>query len=42
MPRNVFAPTFEDAGIVRSDDITRDPRYGRNAPNKACRRVIFP
>lgn len=36
MPRNtaVFAPTFEGAGVVRSDDITRDPRYGRNAPNK--------
>ncbi|MEV0283228.1 MULTISPECIES: SpoIIE family protein phosphatase [unclassified Kribbella] len=34
MPRNtaVFAPTFNGAGTVRSDDITRDPRYGRNAP----------
>lgn len=34
MPRNtaVFAPTFAGDGIVRSDDITRDPRYGRNAP----------
>ena len=34
MPRNteVFAPTFNGEGIVRSDDITRDPRYGRNAP----------
>jgi signal transduction histidine kinase len=34
MPRNteVFAPTFSGKGIVRSDDITRDPRYGRNAP----------
>jgi signal transduction histidine kinase/ActR/RegA family two-component response regulator len=34
MPRNtgVFAPTFEGEGIVRSADITRDPRYGKNAP----------
>ncbi|MBP2228563.1 PAS domain S-box-containing protein [Azospirillum agricola] len=34
MPRNtaVFAPTFAGEGIVRSDDITTDPRYGRNAP----------
>ncbi|RHW17377.1 PAS domain S-box protein [Sphingomonas gilva] len=36
MPRNtqVFAPTFEGVGIVRSDDITRDPRYGHNAPHQ--------
>ena len=36
MPRNtqVFAPTFSGEGIVRSDDITRDPRYGHNAPRK--------
>ena len=34
MPRNtaVFAPTFNGDGIVRSDDITRDPRYGKNEP----------
>jgi len=34
MPRNtpVFEPTFRGAGIVRSDDITRDPRYGHNPP----------
>ncbi len=34
MPRNtaVFAPTFNGEGIVRSDDITADPRYGHNAP----------
>ncbi|MGA0606984.1 PAS domain S-box protein [Phenylobacterium sp. VNQ135] len=34
MPRNtaVFAPTFEGQGMVRSADITKDPRYGRNAP----------
>jgi len=36
MPRNtdVFAPTFNGEGIVRSDDITKDPRYGRNTPRK--------
>jgi PAS domain S-box-containing protein len=34
MPRNtkVFAPTFAGEAIVRSDDITKDPRYGQNAP----------
>ena len=36
MPRNtaVFAPTFEGEGIVRSDDITQDPRYGHNPPHR--------
>jgi len=36
MPRNteVFAPTFNGEGIVRSDDITRDPRYGKNSPRR--------
>ena len=35
MPRNtaVFQPTFDGTGIVRSDDITRDPRYGKSAPH---------
>ncbi|HEY1921595.1 MAG TPA: ATP-binding protein [Tepidisphaeraceae bacterium] len=34
MPRNteVLAATFSGAGVVRSDDITQDPRYGRNTP----------
>ena len=34
MPRNtkVFDPTFQGEGVVRSADITADPRYGRNAP----------
>jgi len=34
MPRNtaVFRPTFAGEGIVRSDDILKDPRYGRNEP----------
>jgi signal transduction histidine kinase len=34
MPRNtaIFAPTFAGAGVVRSRDITQDPRYGHNPP----------
>jgi len=34
MPRNtqVFAPTFRGEGTVRSDDITKDARYGHNKP----------
>ncbi|WP_437755976.1 ATP-binding protein [Sorangium sp. So ce1389] len=34
MPRNtdVFAPTFNGEGVVRLDDVTKDPRYGNNAP----------
>jgi signal transduction histidine kinase/CheY-like chemotaxis protein len=34
MPRNtrVFAPTFRGDGVVRSDDILQDPRYGHNEP----------
>jgi signal transduction histidine kinase len=28
----VFGPTFEGTEIVRSDDITRDPRYGQWGP----------
>ena len=36
MPRNtaIFGPTFRGEGVIRSDDITQDPRYGQNAPNK--------
>jgi PAS domain S-box-containing protein len=35
MPRAtaVFQPTFHGTEVVRSDDITRDPRYGRTAPH---------
>src|SRR6201999_3735209 len=35
MPRNtaVFAPTFSGEGIVRSDDILKDARYGKNDPH---------
>lgn len=34
MPRNtaVFAHTFNGDGVVRSDNIKKDPRYGQNAP----------
>lgn len=36
MPRNtaVFRPTFTGVGVVRSDDITKDPRYGRSEPHR--------
>ncbi len=36
MPRNtaIFGPTFTGEGVVRSDDITKDARYGRNAPRQ--------
>jgi PAS domain S-box-containing protein len=36
MPRAtaVFGPTFRGEGVVRSDDILADPRYGKNVPNR--------
>jgi PAS domain S-box-containing protein len=35
MPRNteVFEPTFKGTAVVRSADITKDPRYGHNPPH---------
>lgn len=35
MPRNtpVFHQTFAGVSVVRSDDITKDPRYGQNHPH---------
>ena len=35
MPRatSVFAPTFRGEGVIRSDDILVDARYGKNAPH---------
>jgi len=35
MPRNtkVFAPTFAGEGVMRSDDILTDSRYGQNEPH---------
>jgi PAS domain S-box-containing protein len=34
MPRNtaIFGPTFAGEGTVRLHDVTKDPRYGKNAP----------
>jgi PAS domain S-box-containing protein len=28
----IFAPTFRGDGIIRLDDVTKDPRYGHNPP----------
>ena len=44
MPRNtaVFNPTFSGKGIVRSDDITKDPRYGHNSPHKGMPKGHLP
>jgi signal transduction histidine kinase/PAS domain-containing protein len=35
MPRNtaVFEPTFKGTGVIRSDDILKDPRYGKSEPH---------
>jgi PAS domain S-box-containing protein len=35
MPRatEVFGPTFRGEGVVRSADIRKDPRYGKNVPH---------
>ena len=35
MPRAtaVFGPTFNGEGVIRSPDITKDQRYGKNAPH---------
>ena len=35
MPRatEVFGPTFRGEGIIRLDDVKKDPRYGKNAPH---------
>jgi PAS domain S-box-containing protein len=34
-PRNtaLFEPTFRGLGVIRSDDIRADPRYGKSAPH---------
>ncbi|WP_437635679.1 GAF domain-containing protein [Sorangium sp. So ce854] len=36
MPRStaMFAPTFGGEGVIRVDDVTKDPRYGKNAPHR--------
>ncbi|HYE31140.1 MAG TPA: GAF domain-containing protein [Methylomirabilota bacterium] len=35
MPRAtpVFAPTFKGEGVIRLDDVTKDPRYGKMGPH---------
>ncbi len=30
---DIFRPTFSGEGAIRSDDVTKDPRYGRNSPH---------
>jgi two-component sensor histidine kinase/integral membrane sensor domain MASE1 len=30
----IFEPTFNGTAVLRSDDVTQDPRYGQNAPHK--------
>jgi PAS domain S-box-containing protein len=44
MPRNtaVFAPTFGGEGVVRSDDITADRRYGHNKPHRGMPKGHLP
>ena len=44
MPRNtpVFGPTFAGEGIVRSDDITQDPRYGTMEPHRGMPKGHLP
>jgi hypothetical protein len=44
MPRNtaIFAATFHGEGVMRSDDITADPRYGKNSPYSTSPRDTCP
>lgn len=44
MPRNtaVFNPTFSGEEIVRSADITKDPRYGHNYPHRGMPKGHLP
>jgi PAS domain S-box-containing protein len=44
MPRNtaVFGATFRGEGVVRSDDITQDPRYGQNPPYRGMPKDHLP
>lgn len=44
MPRAtaVFKPTFDGDGVIRSDDILADPRYGRNAPHQGMPKGHLP
>ena len=40
MPRatSMFGPTFRGEGIIRLDDVTKDPRYGNNEPHQGIPR----
>ncbi|WP_225421122.1 PAS domain-containing protein [Sphingomonas parva] len=44
MPRNtaVFGPTFDGEGVIRSDDILADPRYGRSEPYRGMPKGHLP
>jgi PAS domain S-box-containing protein len=44
LPRNtpVFEPTFRGDGVMRSDDITKDPRYGAMEPHHGQPRGHLP
>lgn len=44
MPRNtaVFGPTFRGEGMVRSNDITTDLRYGKNEPHQGMPKGHLP
>ena len=44
MPRNtkIFNPTFTGEGIVRSDNILLDPRYGKNPPHNGMPKGHLP
>jgi len=44
MPRNteIFHATFSGEGIVRSDDITKDARYGKNSPHNGMPKGHLP
>ena len=41
-PTEVFGPTFRGEGIIRSEDILLDPRYGKNAPHKGMPKGHLP
>jgi PAS domain S-box-containing protein len=44
LPRNtpVFNPTFKGEGVIRSADITKDPRYGTMSPHRGMPKGHLP
>ncbi len=38
----VFGPTFRDEGVIRSDDILQDARYGQSEPHRGMPRGHLP